>query len=317
MPALPEDRAVQWPMHTLTRRDLIALAGAALTVPGAALARTDPLRRAIPSTGERIPVIGLGTWQVLDVPASGAEFDAAASAVRSFLDSGGRLIDSSPMYGRSEERIGDILAHIRPPPGAFLATKIWTSGREAGKAQLAESHRLMRAKVLDLVQVHNLLDLDTHLATLRAAREQGSVRHVGVTHYTQSAHAELERVLRRERPDFLQINYSLAEPEAGARLLPLARDLGVAVLVNRPFTTGSMISRARGKPLPPVADELGCRTAAQLFIKWVLADPAVTVVLAATRNPRHAAENLEAASGAVPSAQQRAAIARWFGGLGG
>jgi diketogulonate reductase-like aldo/keto reductase len=302
-------------MHTLTRRDIIAMAGAALAVPGPVLASTDPLRRAIPSTGEQIPVIGLGTWQVLDVPASGAEFDAAESAVRGFLDAGGRLIDSSPMYGRSEERIGDILARIRPPPRAFLATKIWTRGREAGRAQLADSHRLLRAKVLDLVQVHNLLDLDTHLATLRAAREQGSVRYAGVTHYTQSAHAELARVLRRERPDFLQINYSLAEPEAGEHLLPLARELGVAVLVNRPFTTGSMISRARGKPLPPVADELGCRTAAQVFIKWVLADPAVTVILTATRNPRHAAENLEAAGGSVPTARQRAAIARWFGGL--
>jgi diketogulonate reductase-like aldo/keto reductase len=173
----------------------------------------------------------------------------------------------------------------------------------------------MRAKTLDLVQVHNLLDLDTHLATLRAAKEEGTVRYLGVTHYTAGAHAELERVIRRERPDFLQVNYSLAEPEAGDRLLPAARDQGVAVLVNRPFTTGAMIDRARGKPLPPVAGELGCRTAAQVFIKWVLADPAVTVILTATRNPRHAAENLEGVSGSVPTAAQRAAIARWFGGL--
>lgn len=302
-------------MCPLTRREIIAMAGAALAAPGLASARIEPLQRAIPSTGEQIPVLGLGTWQVLDVPASGAEFDAAESAVRSFLEAGGRLIDSSPMYGRSEERTGDILARIRPPPKAFLATKIWTRGREAGRAQLADSHRLMRARTLDLLQVHNLIDLDTHLATLRAAKAQGGIRYIGVTHYTAGAHAELERVIRRERPDFLQINYSLAEPEAGERLLPLARELGVAVLVNRPFTTGSMIARARGKQLPPVADDLGCRTAAQLFIKWVLADPAVTVILTATRNPRHAAENLEAASGPVPTAQQRAAIARWFGGL--
>lgn len=302
-------------MPAFSRREIVAMIGASLAVPRMAIAKPEPLLRAIPSSGERLPVLGLGTWQVLDVPVAGTEFDAAAGAVQSFLDAGGRLIDTSPMYNRSEERVGDILARIRPRPPVFLATKIWTRGREAGRQQLGNSQRLMRAKTLDLVQVHNLLDLETHLSTLRAAKEEGGVRYIGVTHYTASAHAELERVIQREKPDFLQINYSLAEPEAGGRLLPAARELGVAVLVNRPFTTGSMIDRARGKPLPPVAQELGCRTAAQLFIKWVLADPAVTVILTATRNPRHAAENLEGASGSVPTMGQRAAISRWFEGL--
>jgi diketogulonate reductase-like aldo/keto reductase len=301
-------------MPAFTRRETLALIGAALAVPPSAAA-AEPVRRAIPATGEKLPALGLGTWRVLDVPGSGPEFDAAEGTVRSFLDSGGRLLDSSPMYGSAEERIGDILARIRPAAPPFLATKIWTRGRAAGQAQLADSRRLMRTRMIDLVQVHNLLDLDAHLATLRAAKEEGSVRYIGVTHYTAGAHAELERVIRRERPDFLQINYSLAEPEAGERLLPAARELGVAVLVNRPFTTGSMIGRARGKALPAVAQELGCRTAAQLFIKWVLADPAVTVILAATRNPRHAADNLEGASGALPTPAQRAAIGRWFAAL--
>lgn len=260
-------------------------------------------------------MLGLGTWQVLDVPPSGADFDDAGAALRQFLEGGGKVIDSSPMYGRAEERVGDILAEVRPAPPVFLATKIWTHGKQAGHAQLADSHRLMRAKTLDLVQVHNLQDLDTHLATLRAAQEAGTVRYIGVTHYLDSAHAELERVIRRERPDFLQINYSLAEPEAGDRLLPVARELGVAVLINRPFTKGAMIDRTAGRALPSVAAELGCRTAAQLFIKWVLADPAVTVVLAGTRNPRHATENLAAASGVVPDSSQRKAIQRWFGSL--
>ncbi|MBX3702714.1 MAG: aldo/keto reductase [Steroidobacteraceae bacterium] len=301
-------------MVSLTRRRALALIGALVAAPRQGRAAEPPMR-AIPATGERLPVIGLGTWQVLDVPAAGAEFDAAEAAVRSFLGSGGRLIDTSPMYARAEERVGDILARLRPRLPAFLATKIWTRGAAAGLQQLADSRRLLRVRTLDLVQVHNLLDLDAHLATLRAAKEEGSVRYVGVTHYLASAHAELERVIRREKPDFLQINYSLAEPEAGGRLLPAARDLGVAVLVNRPFTKGAMIDRAAGKALPPVAMELGCRTAAQLFIKWVLADPAVTVILTGTRNPRHAAENLEGASGAVPTAAQRAAISRWFGAL--
>jgi diketogulonate reductase-like aldo/keto reductase len=298
----------------LTRRSALALFGA-LAIPRLAAAAPEPILRAIPRTGEQLPALGLGTWQVLEVAPTGPDYDAALAAMRSFLAAGGRVIDSSPMYGRSEERVGDMLADIRPGTRPFLATKIWTTGRSAGERQLADSHRLMRAGTLDLVQVHNLQDLDTHLATLRAARDAGTVRYVGVTHYVASAHAELERVLRREKPDFLQVNYSLAEPGAGARLHPAARELGVAVLVNRPFTKGAMIDRAAGHALPHVAAALGCRSAAQLFIKWVLGEPAVTVVLAATRNPRQAAENLEAASGPMPDAGQRKAIADWFSRL--
>lgn len=298
----------------LTRRHAIALIAAAAATPPLAAAE-EPIQRTIPASGEKLPALGLGTWQVLDVPPSGAEFDAALGTVRSFLAAGGRVIDSSPMYGHSEARTGDILAALAPATKPFLATKIWTSGKAAGERQLAESRRLMRAKVLDLVQVHNLQDLDTQLATLRAARDAGTVRYVGVTHYLASAHGELERVIRREKPEFLQVNYSLAEPGAGERLLPAARDLAVAVLVNRPFTKGSMIDRAAGRPLPAFAAQLGCRSAAQLFLKWVLGDPAVTVVLAATRNPRHAAENVEAATGRVPDAAERRAIAEWFARL--
>lgn len=307
------DRPVA-PRAGLTRRAALALV-AALAAPRLAGAASAVIERPIPRTGEKLPALGLGTWQVLDVPNDGPDYQAALEATRGFLASGGRLIDSSPMYGRAEERIGDILSAIGTGSRPFLATKIWTTGREAGKRQLADSHRLMRARTLDLVQVHNLLDLDTQLATLRSARDAGTVRYVGVTHYAAGAHAELERVIRREKPDFLQVNYSLAEPDAGARLLPAARELGVAVLVNRPFTTGSMIRQAAGHALPPVAAELGCRSAAQLFVKWVLGEEAVTVVLTATRNPRHAAENLAAASGRVPDARQRRAIADWFARL--
>ena len=298
-----------------TRRDALLILAVAAAGPRMTLASNQPMQRRIPGTDEFLPALGLGTWQVLDVPASGADYDAATAATRRFLEAGGKLIDSSPMYGRAEERVGDILAGIRPSPSVFLATKIWAQGLEAGRKQLADSHRLMRTKVLDLVQVHNLQDLDVHLATLRVAKAAGSVRYIGVTHYVASAHEELERVIRREHPDFLQINYSLAEPEAGNRLLPIAREQGVAVLINRPFTKGAMIDRAAGCPLPPVAAELGCRSAAQLFIKWILGDEAVTVVLTGTRNPRHAAENLEGASGAMPDQAQRTAIQRWFASL--
>jgi aryl-alcohol dehydrogenase-like predicted oxidoreductase len=287
----------------------------ATVAPRVTFASARPIEREIPRTGERLRALGLGTWQVLDVPPRGDDYDAALAAVRSFLDAGGRLFDSSPMYGRAEERIGDILSALRPSTKPFLATKIWTTGRESGRSQLEDSHRRMRARVLDLVQVHNLQDLDTQLGTLRDAQNEGKVRYVGVTHYTTGAHGELEQVIRRERPEFMQVNYSLAEPDAGRRLLPAARELGVAVLVNRPFSKGAMIDRAAGRPLPGVALELGCRTAAQVFIKWVLGDPAVTVALTGTRNPRHAADNLDAASGAVPDAAQRKAIADWFASL--
>jgi diketogulonate reductase-like aldo/keto reductase len=297
----------------MTRRQALGLV-ALLAAPGMSRA-AEPIERAIPRTGEKLAALGLGTWQVLDVPTSGGDYETAREAVRDFLAAGGRLIDSSPMYGRAEERVGDILASLQPAAKPFLATKIWTSGREAGRAQLAASHRLMRAKTLDLVQVHNLLDLDTQLATLRAARDAGTVRYIGVTHYLASAHPELERVIRREKPDFMQVNYSLAEPDAGARLLPAARELGVAVLVNRPFTKGAMIDRAAGRPLPPVAAELAATSAVQLFLKWVLGDPAVTVILTGTRNAVHARENLDAVSGSVPDSSQRKAIADWFARL--
>ncbi len=299
----------------VTRRDTLKMLGVLAAAPGGALAAGQPIRREIPTSGELLPALGLGTWQVLDVPASGPDYERARDALASFLNSGGSVIDTSPMYGRSEERIGDMLAEIQPATKPFLATKIWTRGAESGRRQLADSHRLMRAETIDLVQVHNLLDLGVQMPTIRAAKEAGTVRYTGVTHHVEGAHDEVERVIRRERPDFVQINYSLAEPESGERLLPAARDLGVAVLVNKPFVKGSMIDRAAGKPLPPVAEELGCRSAAQLFLKWVLGNPAVTVILAATRNPKHAAENVEAATGAVPDAAQRRAIERWFAAL--
>ncbi len=300
----------------LTRREALWLMGAAAALPGTSLGGEEgPKERQIPRSGERLPVVGLGTWQAFDVPPDGPDYDEAAATLARFLHSGGRVIDTSPMYGRAEERIGDILAASDPGPPVFLATKVWTRGSEAGRRQLDESLRLMRRKTLDLVQVHNLLDIDTHWHTLNAAREAGEVRYLGVTHWQASAHEDLERTVRSLRPDFLQVNYSLAEPQAGSRLLPLARDLGVAVLVNRPFTKGAMIDRVRGRKLPPEAAELGCRSAAQVFLKWVLGDPAVTVALVGTRNPAHAADNVDAASPPFPDARQRLAIERWFAGL--
>ena len=303
-------------VSTLTRRSAMLLVGAGLAASGAPWALAGGLgRRAIPGTGEAVPMVGLGTWQAFDTPAQGAEYAAAADALRAFLDRGGRLIDTSPMYGSAEARLGEMLGAVPTGKDAFIATKVWTRGREEGRRQLQESMRLLRRSTLDLVQVHNLLDFDVHWPMLQAARDAGQVRYLGITHHQASAHADLERVMRQARPAFVQVNYSLAEPEAAARLLPAARDLGVAVLVNRPFIKGAMIDRAQGKRLPPVADELGCRSAAQLFLKWVLGDPAVTVALAGTRNARHAVENLEAAETPLPDARQRGAIESWYASL--
>jgi diketogulonate reductase-like aldo/keto reductase len=216
------------------------------------------------------------------------------------------------MYGRAESALGAVCAREDPDAGLFIATKIWTRGKEEGERQLADSIAKLGRKRIDLVQVHNLVDVGTQLSTIRAARERGEVRYIGVTHYTESAHAELGRALERERPDFLQVNYSLAEPEAGQRLLAQARERGVAVLVNRPFAEGAMFRQARDRTLPPVATELGCASAAQLFLKWILAEPAVTCVLCGTRDPAHVADNLAAGSGPLPDAAQRRAIEDWY-----
>lgn len=298
----------------ISRREVLAMLCAGLALPGVAQAQV-PLRRAVPVSGERLPSIGLGTWQAFDTPPQGEQFDAAAAALAAFLAHGGRVIDTSPMYGAAEARLGEMLATAADGREAFLATKVWTRGRAAGQRQLDQSFRLLGTGKIDLVQVHNLLDLDVHWPLLQKARDDGRIRYLGITHYQASAHDELERAMRAVRPDFLQVNYSLGEPEAANRLLPAARDLGVAVLVNRPFTQGGMLDRVRGKPLPAVAEELGCQSAAQLFLKWVLGEPAVTVTLVGTRKARHAIENLQAAGPPIPDARQRRDIESWFATL--
>jgi len=267
--------------------------------------------RKIPSSGEAIPVVGLGTWQTFDLPAGAG---AAARAplvevVRGLLDAGGSVVDSSPMYGRAEEVVGDVLADLRPAGKPFLATKVWTRGGREGEAQLAESMRRFRVRTLDLAQVHNLLDVDVHLPMLRERKRSGVVRYVGITHYTTSAFADLERRMRAGPVDFVQLPYSAAVRDAEARLLPAASESGVAVLVNRPFEEGAIFRAVRGRPLPGYAAELGCTAWSQLFLKFILSHPAVTCVIPATADPRHLAENVAAGSGPLPDAALRDRIA--------
>jgi aryl-alcohol dehydrogenase-like predicted oxidoreductase len=251
------------------------------------------LTRTIPSTGEELPVLGLGTWQTFDVGASESERAPLAEVLRDFAALGGTLVDSSPMYGRSEEVVG----------------AVWTPGRQKGIEQMESSFRKMRTDRFDLLQVHNLVDVEAHLATLRGWKANGRVRYIGVTHYTASAHAEVEAVLRREAFDFLQINYSVAEPEAERRILPLAQEKGIAVIANRPFATGSLLRRLSKRPLPGWAAEIDCASWAQVLLKFVVSHPAVTCAIPATASPAHLRDNMGAGSGRLPDGALRARIA--------
>jgi diketogulonate reductase-like aldo/keto reductase len=295
------------------RRALGALAG--LAVAGTALAREAMHARAIPASGERLPVIGVGTWQTFDVGGDAAARAALKEVLRSFFAGGGRVVDSSPMYGSSEAVVGDLCGELGICEPLFMASKIYTQGREEGLRGLERSIERMRAGSMDLMQVHNLLDVAVHTPTLLQAKAAGRVRYVGITHYTSSAYAEIERLLRTKQYDFVQINYSLGEPESQRRVLPLAQELGVAVIANRPFAEGAMFRRVRGKPLPPFAAELGIASWAQYFLKWIVSHPAVTCAIPGTGKPEHMADDLEAGFGPLPGAAQRRRMAEAYAAL--
>ncbi|MCC7275105.1 MAG: aldo/keto reductase [Alphaproteobacteria bacterium] len=272
----------------------------------AAMAGERMATRPIPSTGEALPVVGCGTWRTFDVGAGTAERAPLAAVLDALFAAGGSVIDSSPMYGASEGVVGDLLAAAGSRDRAFLATKVWTSGREAGISQMRRSAELLRAPRIDLMQVHNLVDWRAHLATLAGWKADGRVRYVGVTHYTPGAHDALEAVMRAERLDFVQINYALDDRAAEDRLLPLAADRGIAVLVNQPFGGGGLLRRLRGRPLPGWAGEAGCASWAQVLLKFVLGHPAVTCAIPGTSRPEHMRDNAGAGFGPMPDAEMRA-----------
>lgn len=265
--------------------------------------------RAFPQEQVKLPRIGLGTWQTFDVGNDSAA-RAPLREVLKLLD--GNVVDSSPMYGSSESVAGDLIAELKMRERLFVATKVWTSGREDGIAQMETSFKRLRVKVMDLMQVHNLVDVATHTETLKAWKEQGRIRHLGITHYTSSAYTEVERWLKTGNYDFLQINYSLAEREAEKRLLPLAAERKVSVIINRPFAEGALFRRAKGKALPPWAGELGIDSWAQYFLKWIVSHPAVTCAIPGTGRPEHMRDNLAAARGAMPDAAARRKMADYF-----
>jgi len=252
--------------------------------------------------------IGLGTWQTFDVGTSEAARKPLEEVLSLFVQLGGRVVDSSPMYGNSEEVVGDLAVKLGVRDKLFMATKVWTRGRAAGIRQMEDSERKLRGRV-DLMQVHNLVDADTHLETLKEWKAKKRIRGIGITHYTSSAYGELASVLRRGGIDFVQLNYSLAESEAERSLLPLAQQLGVAVLVNRPFGAGSLFRETRGKTVPDFAKEIGCTSWAELFLKFVVSHPAVTCAIPATSKAEHLRQNMRAGTGPMPDAAMRKRIA--------
>jgi len=270
------------------------------------------LTRPIPSSGEPLPVIGCGTWRGFDIGRDTADRARLAQVLQTLFAAGGRVIDSSPMYGAAEQVAGDLLT-AHPPTPPFLATKVWTQGEQAGIAQMRRSMQLLRTERLDLMQVHNLVDWRTHLKTLRAWKEAGRVRYLGITHYTSSAYAELETVMRAEPWDFVQLNYAMDDRAAEQRLLPLAAERGIAVLVNRPLGGGGLPRRLRGQPLPDWAADLACQTWSQLLLKFVLAHPAVTCAIPGTGNAEHMRANAEAGHGPLPDATLRARMLTLLG----
>ena len=289
----------------LNRREAIRLIAGSATLMmtnSAADAAERMITRPIPSTNEPLPVIGLGTWQTFDTGSS--------DVLAEFVKLGGKVIDSSPMYAGAEAAIGHVASKLRLHDKLFMATKVWTSGRQAGIEQMQSSMQQMGTKRMDLMQVHNLVDAATHLDTLAGWKRDGKVRYIGITHWTNGAHSEVMSYMRRYPLDFVQINYSVADRAAEQRLLPLAIDRKIAVIANRPFTTGDLFGRVRGKALPSWAKEIDADSWAQLFLKFIVSHPAVTVVIPATGKVTHMRDNMKAQYGRLPDKELRERIAR-------
>ena len=287
-----------------SRRTVLKVVGASSLIPSIALQATDAknymARRIIPSTGELLPVIGLGTSRVFDTNLSEKSLNPRKEIVKALLDHGGSLIDTSPMYGRAEEVTGKIAQDLKINDRLFLATKVWIEGKEAGEIQMNASSKKLNKAVIDLMQIHNLLDWKTHIKTLYKWKEQGKINYIGISHFRSNAFNQIEKIITKERIDFAQFNYSLEEREAEKRLLPLCREKGVATLINRPFMRGKLFKAVARKKLPSWTYEYNVNTWSQFFLKFILANQAVTTVIPATSNPAHMIDNLIGGIGPIP-----------------
>ncbi len=307
----------------LNRRQMLQLAAALPLLSAGSLRAADPATapaaalntRPIPSSGERLPVIGMGTSQTFDVAASPEALAELGAVLQAFFAAGGKVIDSSPMYGEAESRVGDILRSLSPRPPVFAATKVWTTGREEGIAQMQTSAERMAVDRFDLIAIHNLQDWRTHLATLKQWKAEGKVRYIGITTSHGRNHEELLDIMRREPLDFVQFSYNMEDRVAEQALLPLAQERGIATMINRPYQRGSLFAKTREQALPEVAGELGCSSWGQFFLKWILGHPAVTNVIPATSRVHHMQDNMQANFGPLPDGRQRAEMLRVFTAL--
>jgi len=275
-------------------------------------AEGSPLMRAVPSTGEKLPVIGLGSAVTFDVPSSSPKAKDVAEVITRFAKHGGKVIDSSPSYGNAESLIGQIAGKSGLTDSLFIATKVRARGREAGIAQIEQSLGRFQRRKIDLMQVHNLVDVETQMSVLRESKSKGKIRYTGITYSEPQGFAEIERHMKAQRPDFVQINYSIVDRGAAQRILPLAQELRMGVIINRPFGSGGVIRAVLGKPLPPWAAEFDCHSWAQFLLKWVVSHPAVTCVIPATNNPQHLEDNMGAGFGRLPDAKTRQRMAALF-----
>ena len=271
------------------------------------------LTRIIPSSRELLPVIGLGTWQTFDIGNNTEQRNQLKEVLTTLVDKGGKVIDSSPMYGRSEKVIGDLSSELGIRDRLFMATKVWTGGKSAGISQMNSSFDKMKVRKMDLMQVHNLVDVDAHLETLRRWKAEGRILYIGITHYTSSAYPNLISVIKKARPDFVQFNYNIRDREAEKRLLPTAKEYGVATIINRPFGEASLFSMVRGRGLPPFAKEFEINSWAQYFLKFILSHPDVTCVIPGTSKPHHMEDNAGAGFGPMPDEATRAKMVNALG----
>ena len=262
-------------------------------------------KRTIPGTEEKIPVVGLGTWQTFDVGPTAAERDPLKAVLEILVKHGGSVIDSSPMYGRSEEVVGDLTTALQVKDKIYEATKVWTTGEAEGIHQMNTSIKLMKADPIDLMQIHNLQDWRTHIKTLRQWKEEKKIRHIGITHYHKGGYEEMEKIMTTEQIDFIQINYNAAVRDAAERILPLAQNKGIAVLINRPFEGGALFRSVKGADVPQWVGEFGAQTWGQIFLKYILSHPAVTCVIPGTSKAKHMLDNVQAGFGDLPTARQQ------------
>lgn len=294
-------------------RTVGALSLSAGLLPLAANAMQDSrIRRAIPSSGEQLPVIGLGTSGAFDVGDDKVQQANLQQVLQAFFDEGGSVIDTSPMYGSAEYVLGRLLPHVSHRQALFTATKVWTEGRQAGIEQMRESQRLLGVPVIDLMQVHNLLDWRVQLETLRTWKDEGRIRYIGMTTHRGINHDVLTEIMRREPLDFVQFSYNLANREAENFLLPLAAERGIATLINRPFQRGNLFRRVKGKPLPEWAAEFDCTSWGQFFLKFVVSNPAVTCAIPSTAKVHHLVDNMGAGHGRLPDAGMRQRMIEYY-----